>query len=346
MSAATVIAPTEAPAIPYVPAGLLGWQVRAIARSGELATARGLHLIGRGVCRVAGHEGAPVYIVSSASGGHSHLVWIERGRIHCDCPARTKGHGFTCTHAQFVRLLLVAELATPASVPPAALAPETTAKPSIAPAVEEPAHRCPTCRGLADPEEVEQLGECLNCLQMRADYNRAENARVEEVAADQLPCWCCGAPATAETIHGLYCDPCAAKPRAQQRREAAARQKQLARQDMEEKAHRNILARAKERADRATELAATAESPAVAAALTLRAETARRVIAHEQERDRAGIPSDASPRAPRAPRAPRTEAGRRAAEKAARRNPAPTPDGYESRRASALQSIVSMRRDD
>ncbi|HZC08361.1 MAG TPA: hypothetical protein VE338_22200, partial [Ktedonobacterales bacterium] len=194
----------------------------------------------------------------------------------CDCPARIKGRSLTCSHAQFVRKLIVAEHATRASVPPAARAvepAEPTPPPPPAPVAPEPApvdpaprQPCPTCGAPTDADEIEQLGECLNCLQMSADREREDRARAEweadeaakfeEEEAQQLPCWCCGAPATAETSHGLYCDACVSKPAAQQRREAGARQRQLAKE-----------------------------------------ETARRVIAREKARTRAGIRSEASPRA-------------------------------------------------
>lgn len=278
----TAVAPTTAPttaptvspvpAIPFAPAGLLDWQAREIVHSGELATAKALRLIGRGRCRVAGHVGDPVWVVSSASRPTgAHLVWVEAGRILCDCEARTVGHAFTCSHAQFVRLLIVAELADARSVPPVARvhvepapavesapvepepepeppapAPAPKRRPRRRPPVAQPAaatssdptpaptvgagdptghdrQPCPTCGALADAAEIAELDECLNCLQMRADFERAEEEEKEETAADQLPCWCCGEPATAETDHGLYCDDCVKLSPSEQRRRARAR---------------------------------------------------------------------------------------------------------------------------
>ena len=322
-------APTPVPTIPFAPAGLLEWQARQIARSGELATAKALRLIARGTCRVAGHVGAPVYVVSSASRpGSSHIVWIERGRIHCDCAARIEWRAFTCSHAQFVRLLIVAELAEPRSAPPAArlsavhvepkpaptpepepepptpttptprprrkraATPEKPSAPAGGPAGGPSDHDrqpCPNCGALTDAAELAELGECLNCLQMRADFDRAEAdaadaravereteqwaqdeaERMAEELAQRLPCWCCGAPATAETDHGLYCDECVTKPAAQQRREARAR-----------------LAAEKVANTRA---AVEARQEARAAA---KAETARRYTPQEQEAARRDIARD------------------------------------------------------
>lgn len=332
------------PAIPAAPAYLHPGQQRAIVHSGELAIAKGLRIVGAGTCRVAGHVGEPVWAVSSASRPHlAHLVWVEHGRIMCDCEARRYGR-FTCAHAQLVRIQIVAERAAAISAPVALRsisAPEPT--PAPAPVAEEPAAEpasepapvapeddpepepptppaapaaraaCPTCGGPVEPAEIEQLGECLNCLMMRADVEREERAgadwqrdeaeRAAAEAAAQLPCWACGAPATAETDHGLYCDACVSLPRPDLRRKVAARQKQIAKE-----------------------------------------ETARRVIAREKARERAHTPSEASPRAARAPQtAPRTEAARRSAEKAAKRRPAAEPDSREARFNRALQSIAIMR---
>jgi len=88
---------------------------------------------------------------------------------------------------------------------------------------------------------------------MRADYARADRARaeweraeyeaMEAERAEQLPCWCCGAPATCETSTGLYCDACVGKPARQKRSETRARQIQL----VKEETARKIIAREKAR---------------------------------------------------------------------------------------------------
>lgn len=287
------VAPRAAAAL--IPSHLPAWQRRDIVHSGELALTNGLALL----CRIArGDEAEPAWIISSSSRvGFGHVVTVDEGRINCDCAARTIGHRWTCSHAQFVRLLIIAERVEARSAPAAissprpAPAPEPAPEPAPAPAPkpdDDPppsggpvaggsggsggADRCPTCGAHADRAEIADLGECLNCVQMRADYAR-EDERAEALAAElaqaelearlqaeeaakaeaeALPCWACGATATAETDHGLYCDECVSLPRPELRRRIARRN------------------------------------------------AAQNIAAREEARTRAGIPSDASPRARRA----------------------------------------------
>lgn len=284
--------------IPPAPAHLAPSRQRDIIHSGELAIANGLRLIGRGVFATPERDGAPLFVVNSASrAGLVHLVWVERGRIMCDCEARTQRQAFTCSHAQFVRMLIVAERATPASVPPAARAepaPAPAPAPAVAPA-PEPARRvpCPSCGAPTDSAEVEQLGECLCCLQTRADMERAavaeerareEWAHSEEERAARLPCWACGAPATAETDHGLYCDLCVKYSPPALALAVQARQRFIAAGYIRDESAAQTI----RRAPKPTKPSRPAK-----------AETARRVVARETARERAGIPSAASARARR-----------------------------------------------
>lgn len=335
----STVTPAAAPVIPPAPRHLSPRQARAVVHSGELAIARGLRLLARGHLTTEGHEGEPMFMVSSASRpGLGHLVWIRRGRIWCDCEARKEQKAFTCSHAQFVRLLLLAELTDARTAPEPLAALATTPEPApapvepapvepapvepaparatkkarapkksapVAPAPEDdpdptpppssdggPRQACPTCGLPSDPAEIADLGECLSCCQMRADYagadvteaeRRIAHAAATEGATPALLCWACGALATAETVSGLYCDDCVSLPPAAIRAAVSERAKK-------------ISADARERQARAD-----AEE---------REATARRVIARQQDRERAGAKSAASPRAGR-PAATRTRTPRR-----------------------------------
>lgn len=289
-----------------VPSSLLPWQARAIAHSGELAISRGLQLVGRGTCRVPGHAGADVFAVASATRANlAHLVWIERGRIHCTCEARTLRHTLTCSHAQFVRLLIVAEHAAkfvaPAE-PSAPVAPDSEPDPDPTPEPSGPrGPRCPSCAGPIDATELDELGECLNCLQMRADYERAEREEFHRFAAAEasLPCWACGATPASEERGGIYCEKCLRLPEKERKARARQRQKELTRQRRAERTEREYQ---KNYAARNVGTPATAQAPELPPLASKVAwqekrdkeMTAARII--DRAKANAGTPSEASPR--------------------------------------------------
>ncbi len=199
------VTPSPAAIIPPAPSHLPVWQQREITLSGELALSTGLQLVARGVCRVVGHEGAPVFYVNSKSRpGRSHLAWVEHGRIHCDCEARTIRHRFTCSHAQFVRLLIVAESAEPRSVPAPVVAPV------VAPEPEPPTPggssggagghpTCPTCPTCGAPVTRMSLrswaNACPACASDPAHRRRCRAGRVASLRQRRPITACSATPA-------------------------------------------------------------------------------------------------------------------------------------------------------
>lgn len=185
-------------------------QLEAVERCASLAVSRGLRIVGRGRCRVPDFAGAPVWAVASASReGLCHLVWASGGRLLCSCEARRSRRVETCSHAQCVRLALLAERAALAagSVPAVPLVVAEAGERSEAPlsrseagrvataamavaeaAAESRAERgdspagpvCPSCGFACSARELAELGECLDCV-------AASSARAVATMRDEWP---------------------------------------------------------------------------------------------------------------------------------------------------------------
>lgn len=200
-------------------------QLSAVERMSALAVARDLRVVGRGVCRVSGpFEGCPVWAVSSASReGRCHLVWSFRGRLLCSCEARRRESVVTCSHAQCVRLALLAERGALAagSVPAAppvlgvvaeaervAFAVQIVAQ--IAAEVREarglPASGpvCPSCGAACSARELAELGECVACATAPDPVPPAPSGLAH------CPLCCAEAEADELLAHGAMCAKCAA----------------------------------------------------------------------------------------------------------------------------------------
>ena len=200
-----------------------------VRRCQWVAQAEGLSVVSSGVLAApagSAPEGAHFWLVASPLSGAVSVVWLAEGRLCCGC-ARRRAGALSCSHAQCVRLWLLAAagvrvpvLSPVPPVPPeppcppsspsgGAVVPAGGSPPALAPVVAPEPERAPVaeyvmstaiCPGCEQPAPVSVLipfGVCLECLDLMAD--------AEGEARPVRCCVCSVAPAVAEVRAGAFC---------------------------------------------------------------------------------------------------------------------------------------------
>jgi hypothetical protein len=193
-----------------------------VRRCQFVAQAEGMAVVSSGVLAApvaSAPAGAHFWLVSSGLSGVVSVVWLAEGRLCCGCSRRRAG-ALTCSHAQTVRLWLLAAagVRVPALVP---VAPEPEPDPpcppsgsssssspagdsspapagELAPVVATQGVICPACERPADAGIIRDWGICAECLDDLADAERQPR-----------PARCCvpgcSALAYGEASTGCYC---------------------------------------------------------------------------------------------------------------------------------------------
>ena len=196
-----------------------------VRRCQHVAQAEGLSVVSSGVLAApagSAPAGAHFWLVSSPLSGVVSVVWLADGRLCCGC-ARRRAGALSCSHAQAVRLWLLAAAgvrvpslspvppvppeppcppsspsgaaAVPAGGSPPAPAPVVVAKPERAPVMSTAI--CPGCEQPAPVSVLIPFGVCLECLDLMAEAERQPRP---------VRCCVCGvAPAVAEVRTGAFC---------------------------------------------------------------------------------------------------------------------------------------------